>query len=78
MGSWRDEVEGAVRRQAAKSADGGFTRQQIIDEELDAIVAECGSEGATPTQTLSRVLQEMRRDGVIEFVDDQGSYRLIA
>lgn len=50
-----------------------FTRQALMDAELDAIVADTGSAGATP-QTLSRELQQLRDAGVIEFID-QGTYR---
>jgi len=48
----------------------------LIDEELDPIIQETHSSGATPAQTMSRVLQELREMGYIEFVDDQGAYRL--
>lgn len=74
---WSEVVEEAVRRHAAKSGDGSFTRQELIDTELDRIVSETGSQGATPQMTLSRELQQMRDAGVIEFVDDRGTYRLI-
>lgn len=74
---WSEVVEEAVRRQAAKSGDGSFSRQELIDAELDRIVSETGSEGATPHMTLSRELQQLRDAGVLEFVDDRGTYRLI-
>ena len=74
---WSEVVEEAVRRQAAKSSDGSFTRQDLIEAELDQIVTETGSEGATPHMTLSRELQQLRDAGVIEFVDDHGTYRMI-
>jgi len=75
--SWRDAVEGAVRRHVARSGNTEFTRQDLIAEELDQIVADTGSSGATPEMTLSRELQEWRDRGGIEFVHDRGSYRLI-
>lgn len=77
MASWTEAVEAAVRRHAARSGDGVFTRQELIDCELATIIAETGSTGATPHMTLSRELQEMRDRGAIEFVDDRGTYRLI-
>jgi hypothetical protein len=52
-------------------------RKQFIDAELSQIVSEVGSQGLTPDQTLSRVLQELRDDGMISFEDDNGYYRLI-
>jgi putative restriction endonuclease len=53
-----------------------FTRQELIDAELDRIISETASEGATPHMTLSRELQQLRDAGVLEFVDDRGTYRL--
>jgi hypothetical protein len=52
-------------------------RNSVIPPELNRIVSETGSEGATPHQTLSRELQQLRDAGVIEFVDDRGTYRLV-
>jgi len=74
---WSEVVEEAVRRQAGKSSDGSFSRQELIDTELDRIVSETRSEGATPHMTLSRELQQLRDAGVIVFVDDHGTYRLV-
>lgn len=73
---WREAVEAAVRRVAAKNSDGVFTRQELLDAEQDQITSECGSSGATPEQTISRVLQELRADGIITFIDDNGTYQL--
>lgn len=74
--SWSDAVADAVRRHVSNSNSSLFTRQALIDAELDAIVADTGSAGATPHQTLSRELQQLRDAGVIEFVD-HGTYRWI-
>lgn len=74
--TWRKAVEEAARRQAAKSSDGVFTRQDFIADQEARIVAESGGGGETPRQTISRVLQELRDDGVITFLDDHGTYRL--
>lgn len=71
---WRDAVWAAVQREAERSK-GGFTRRQLIENELDRICRETGSEGRTPEQTLSRELQELRRDGLVLF-DGGGRYRL--
>jgi DNA-binding transcriptional ArsR family regulator len=54
-----------------------FTRQDLRDAELDRIISETGSEGETPHQTLSRELQQLRDAGVLEIVDDRGTYRLV-
>jgi putative restriction endonuclease len=74
--SWSDAVADAVRRHVAKTGSAVFTRQALIDAELDAIVADTGSAGATPHQTLSRELQQLRDAGAIAFID-QGTYRWV-
>jgi putative restriction endonuclease len=74
---WSEVVEEAVRRHVASTGDSTFTRQELMDSEMDRIVSETSSEGATPHQTLSRELQQLRDAGVLEFVDDRGAYRLI-
>jgi putative restriction endonuclease len=51
-----------------------FDRQTLIDAEGSRILNETGSGGATPWQTLSRVLQELRDGGLLEFVGP-GTYR---
>lgn len=74
---WSEVVEEAVRRHVDSTGDPVFTRLEFFDAELDRIVGETGSEGETPRQTASRELQQLRDAGVLEFVDDRGTYRLI-
>jgi putative restriction endonuclease len=74
--TWREAVEAAVRRHASKCKNGIFTRQDLLAEEESRIVSDCGGGGETPHQTISRVLQELRNEGIIAFLDDRGSYQL--
>jgi putative restriction endonuclease len=74
---WSEVVEEAVRRHVDTTGDPTFTRQELIDAEMDRIVSETGSEGATPQMTLSRELQQLRDGGVLAFVDDRGTSRLV-
>jgi hypothetical protein len=74
--TWKDAVHAAIKRLVAVRQSTEFTRHDIIETELAAITGEVGSKGETPEQTLSRVLQELRQAEVIEFLDNQGSYRL--
>lgn len=54
-----------------------FTLSQLLDAELDRIVRETGSRGATPDATLRRELQQFRDRGGLEFRGG-GQYRLKA
>lgn len=67
-----------MRRHVDNTGNPVFTRQEFVDAEMSRIVSETGSEGETPHQTLSRELQQLRDAGVLEFVDDRGTYQLIA
>lgn len=71
--SWRYAVWAAILRQTR--LNGSFTRQQLLAAELQNVVTAVGSQGATPEQTLSRILQELRDDGVLIF-DGNGQYRV--
>lgn len=73
--TWTDAVWEAVQRQARLGP--AVTREQLIVQELENIRAAVGSKGATPEQTLSRVLQELRDKGVLIF-DGGGRYRVAA
>lgn len=75
--SWTEAVEQAVKEHVLKTGDDVFTRQALIDDQLEQIVAVTGSTGATPHMTLSRELQEMRDRGTVEFIDDKGTYRFL-
>lgn len=71
-GKWRQAVWAAIQRRAI---DGAVTRADLIEFELERIVQDVGSKGATPHQTLSRELQELRDTGVLIF-DGEGRYRI--
>ena len=72
--SWLEAVEAAVRRYVALQGSPTFSRQELIESELDRIVSETRSVGDTPHQTLSRELQGLRDRGLIAF-DGTGVYR---
>jgi putative restriction endonuclease len=74
---WRNAVFDAIQRLCRRKGVKVFSRQDLIDEELNRIVEEVHSVGITPAQTLSRVLQELRDEGAIEFLDNEGTYRLL-
>ena len=72
--SWSEAVLAAVRRHVRRTGSTIFTRQGLIDAEGPEMIGDTGSGGATPWQTLSRVLQEWRDVGMLEFVET-GTYR---
>ena len=73
--TWRDSVLDAVVRLSSRYGAQTIQRQALLTEELDRIVEETRSNGATPAQTLSRVLQNLRDEGVLEFLGG-GAYRV--
>ncbi len=77
MLTWTEAVTDAVRRVAAHKPNGTFSRQELIASEEPQMRADTGTTGETPMQTVSRELQQLRDAGLIEFLDDRGTYRLI-
>ena len=75
MKTWLDSVRDAAQRICSSKNSRRFTNQQLLQFELDQIVEETDSQGKTPERTLSRVLQELRDMGEVEFLD-KGVYEL--
>ena len=73
---WRDVVLSALHRFSLRHATRAVDRQSFLVEERNAMTIEAGSLGNTPDQTVSRVLQELRDEGLIEFLGD-GKYLLL-
>ena len=74
--TWRDETIAALTRMSIRHQSNFFTRRQIIEEELGRIAEAVQTAGRTPAQTLSRVLQDLRDEGYLEF-DGHGGYTLL-
>lgn len=74
--SWPQATREAIERLTTKQQKNSFTRVDLIDIELDTIVQDTGSKGKTPKQTLSRVLQQLRDNGEIKFLDNLGKYEV--
>lgn len=66
---WQGAVLDAIHRYTASRQTRLVARSALIREELDSIIQDAGATGATPAQTLSRVLQELRHIGVLQHVD---------
>jgi putative restriction endonuclease len=71
---WKDAVRLAISRHCRAIKSDIFTRKGLINTQMDRIIADTGSKGDTPDQTLSRILQELRDADEIEFIDDHGTY----
>jgi CRP-like cAMP-binding protein len=75
--TWITAVRRAIERLTENSGNRRFSRQSLIEAELDHIIADVQSSSATPDQTLSRVLQELRDSDEILFLDlERGEYLL--
>lgn len=66
--AWHRSTVAAIRRYAARHQTRLIARQGLIAEELDTIVAQTNAKGRENSQTLSRILQELRKAGVLHYV----------
>lgn len=73
---WRDAVLISLRSFCARHQTRAVERQAFLTEELATIAAATGTIGLTPEQTLSRNLQELRDEGLVQFLGN-GSYLLL-
>jgi len=73
---WFDATLNAVRRYCKRHHTLIFTLQGLIKEELDNIIQDTKTRGQTPINTLQYYLQRLRDEDYIEFLDNQGTYRL--
>ncbi len=74
--TWKNAVLLALQRYSARNSTVKVTREKFIKEEIKNIVANTGSLGKTPSQTVSRVLQELRDEKVLFFSKNSGEYIL--
>ncbi len=73
---WRDAVINGINRLTDTKNSNIFTRQELINQQLPIIIQEVGSTGETPSQTLSRILQELRDDNLLEFNESRSGHIL--
>ena len=72
---WKITVKNALWRYSDRHRTIQIDRANFLEEEQENIVELTGSAGRTPGQTISRVLQELRDDGVL-FFSNSGRYAL--
>lgn len=71
---WKDAVRGSIIN--VIDSNGYFTLKQLKLNEIQKIIEKTKTKGKTPEQTLHRTLQELRDDKIIEFVNNNGYYKL--
>ena len=74
---WKEATLRAVRRLCERKGSKTFTRAELQSQELTQIARDTSATGRTPHLTLDRVMQELRDEGWVAFVDDRGHYRLL-
>lgn len=74
--TWTEATKAALLHYSAKNQTLLISRQLFIEQELASIVKVTKSKGATPTQTLSRILQELRDESFLYFSKTVGEYTL--
>jgi hypothetical protein len=73
---WKEAVVAALHRFCKRHDTHVIDRSVFLTEELHNMVTQAGSTGRTPAQTVSRILQELRDAGLVEFLTD-GRYLLL-
>lgn len=73
--TWKQAVKTALRRYATRNSTIKIERDRFLREELSRMIKDTGSVGITPSQTVSRVLQELRDNGFL-FFSNTGLYTL--
>lgn len=74
--TWKNAVLLALQQYSERNSTVKVTREKFIKEEIKNIVADTESLGKTPSQTVSRVLQELRDEKVLFFSKNSGEYIL--
>lgn len=73
--SWKTAVKESLERYSTRNRTIQIDRGKFLQEEQLHIINATGSTGRTPGQTISRVLQELRDEGIL-FFSNSGRYYL--
>ncbi len=74
--TWNEAVKAALMRYSRHNKTAVINRQSFLHQELKNIINDTSSLGRTPSQTTSRVLQELRDEGYLFFSNISGEYIL--
>ena len=72
---WRESTRAAIRRECGRRESDFFTLQGLVTNELKRIIAETHTWTVTPEAPLRGVLDDLKKRGEIEFLDNLGNYR---
>ena len=75
--TWKQAVLEAIQRLCERKGEEIFDFRTLCDEELQQIIEDTQTRGITPKKSVQRFLQDLREEGVIEFLDNQGTYKLL-
>lgn len=76
MSRWRAVVRRELHRYHQQTGADVIERQDLLEQSLSVLEAEF-PDAKTPGQTLSRVLQELAKRDEIEFLDYEGTYKIL-
>lgn len=76
MSRWREVTRRELHRYRAETGVDVVERQDLLEQSRPILEREFPDAG-TPGQTLSRVLQELRDRDELEFLDRDGTYRIL-
>jgi hypothetical protein len=74
--TWTESTIRAIKDLATRNHRPTFSRQELINQELDNITSRLVTIGRTPAQTLSRELQTLRNAGLLCFLS-RGEYYFV-
>ena len=72
---WRESTRAAIRRECGRRKSDFFTLQGLVTNQLKRITAETHSWASTPEASLRGVLNDLKKRGEIEFLDNRGNYK---
>lgn len=72
---WKAAVRSAIENYAARHKTVQIDRESFLQEELERLINVTGTAGKTPSQTVSRIFQELREEGELFFAQS-GRYVL--
>ena len=73
--SWSEATQNAIKRYCSRHNSNIFTLKELIKEEIDNIVRDTQTKGKTPVKTLQYFLQKLRDQGIVDFIDNHGTYK---